>query len=185
MATGETRARVIATSVELFLRHGLHRTTLTEIARTAGISRPTLYGLFPDKAHLCAAVIEWFANAKTEEIIRRSANKETLGHKLRASLVACEALVDGGDGCFAKEALASEEPAIVAAIERSIAQREKALTQLIRDSGVDLKPMRLTAPKLARLISASMRGFVQHAGGPAETRDLRNALVRLIEQAVG
>jgi len=182
--TEETRDRVLAKSTELFARLGLHRTTFTEIARAAGISRPTLYVLFPGKSRLCAAVIERFGRETTAAMIQRAEKKDALGARLRAALVFREPLLVESDGCFARELFASEDPAIVEALNRVSEGREKALVRIIRDSRVDLKPLRLTAPKLARLISCSMRGFLAYSDSEAMARELANGLVRLIERAV-
>jgi AcrR family transcriptional regulator len=45
----ETRRRLIAAGTELFARHGLLRTTTTQIARAAGVAAGTFYLHFPDK----------------------------------------------------------------------------------------------------------------------------------------
>lgn len=45
----ETRRRLIESATELFARHGLPRTTTTQIARAAGVAAGTFYLHFPDK----------------------------------------------------------------------------------------------------------------------------------------
>ena len=48
----ETRRRLVESGTELFARHGLLRTTSTQIARAAGVAAGTFYLHFPDKQAL-------------------------------------------------------------------------------------------------------------------------------------
>ena len=52
----ETETRIIDAAYELFLTFGLRRTTLGQIAKQAGIGRPTLYRRFADKDAVTQAV---------------------------------------------------------------------------------------------------------------------------------
>ena len=53
----ERREGVITAAVAVFLRYGYARTTMADLATAAGLSRPTLYQLFPDKDEIFTAVI--------------------------------------------------------------------------------------------------------------------------------
>lgn len=53
----ERRESVITAAVAVFLRYGYARTTMADLATAAGLSRPTLYLLFPDKDEIFTAVI--------------------------------------------------------------------------------------------------------------------------------
>lgn len=53
----ERRAATVKAASEVFLRYGYARTTMAELAAAAGLSRPTLYELFPGKDDLFATVI--------------------------------------------------------------------------------------------------------------------------------
>src|SRR6266540_4088917 len=50
-----TRQRIIEAAVDLHATVGPARTSLTAVARRAGVSRPTLYAYFPDAPSLFAA----------------------------------------------------------------------------------------------------------------------------------
>lgn len=54
----ERRRDIVRAATRLFGRHGIARTSLTDIARTAGVSLPSLYDYFKDKQDLVAAVPE-------------------------------------------------------------------------------------------------------------------------------
>ncbi len=51
----ETRARIIALSVELFEAHGFDAITMEQIAEAADLAKATLYSYFPSKEHIVAA----------------------------------------------------------------------------------------------------------------------------------
>jgi AcrR family transcriptional regulator len=51
----ETRARIAAATASLHEEVGPARTTVTEVARRAGVQRPTVYNNFPDERGLFAA----------------------------------------------------------------------------------------------------------------------------------
>jgi AcrR family transcriptional regulator len=48
----ETRSAVVAAARDLFIDHGYARTTIADIARTAGVSVETIYAAFKNKATL-------------------------------------------------------------------------------------------------------------------------------------
>src|SRR5919108_6216974 len=50
-----TRRRIVEAAVELHRTKGPARTTLSDIARVAGVQRPTLYRHFPDERAILAA----------------------------------------------------------------------------------------------------------------------------------
>ena len=54
----ERRARIVDAARHLILRQGLRATTMEAIAREAKIAKPTLYGYFPDKEAVFAAIIQ-------------------------------------------------------------------------------------------------------------------------------
>src|SRR5215218_7640524 len=55
------RSRVLDTALELVGRHGLAELSMDELAATAGVSRATLYRLFPGKEALFAELVRRFS----------------------------------------------------------------------------------------------------------------------------
>jgi AcrR family transcriptional regulator len=58
----ERRGRIVDAARHLILRQGLRATTMEAIAREAKIAKPTLYGYFPDKEAVFAAIIQALAD---------------------------------------------------------------------------------------------------------------------------
>jgi len=54
----ERRRDIVRAATRLFGRHGIAQTSLTDVARTAGVPLPSLYDYFKDKQDLVAAVPE-------------------------------------------------------------------------------------------------------------------------------
>jgi AcrR family transcriptional regulator len=54
----EVRKKIIDAAYHLFLTRGYHKTTMEEIARVLGVTKPALYQYFPGKEDLYAAVAE-------------------------------------------------------------------------------------------------------------------------------
>jgi AcrR family transcriptional regulator len=54
----ERRLRIVQAATRLFGKHGIAQTSLTDIARAAGVPLPSLYDYFKDKQDLVAAVPE-------------------------------------------------------------------------------------------------------------------------------
>ncbi len=57
MATGELTERVVRSARDCFARYGVHRTTMGDVAKAAGISRQTLYNTVPGRDELVEAVV--------------------------------------------------------------------------------------------------------------------------------
>ena len=52
----------------MFFRYGYARTTMADLASAAGLSRPALYLVFPGKAEVFQAVVEWLS----EHLLKRA-----------------------------------------------------------------------------------------------------------------
>jgi AcrR family transcriptional regulator len=60
--TASTRRRIVAAAIELHGTLGPANTSLSSVARKAGVSRPTLYSHFPDEASLFhACTMHWMS----------------------------------------------------------------------------------------------------------------------------
>ena len=73
-AVGDTRTAILDAALAEVLAHGIRRTTASDIARRAGVSRQTLYRYWPDVQALLAALVtrELFA------VVPRGGSADTL-----------------------------------------------------------------------------------------------------------
>lgn len=55
------RADILEAARRLFVRHGYKKTTMEDIARAAGITKPTIYTYFEGKKDIMMRLVEWEA----------------------------------------------------------------------------------------------------------------------------
>ena len=154
---------VIRTTWQLITRHGIRAVRVDEIAQCLGMSKRTLYELFPDKTNLIAACLEQTSRQQKEKItqLREEYSGDPLQKLFRIIgkylgdiyLVDCEFLSDmkeksdfteayNNDGRFWREEIGS-------AVQSAI------------DSGnllADVNPTALTDRLLSSLFESRLRG---------------------------
>lgn len=71
------RDRIMLAAVELAGQDGVHRVTMSAVAARAEVSRPTLYGYFPDVAHVLEAWVDREVDevqARLQDVLDRDAD---------------------------------------------------------------------------------------------------------------
>jgi len=130
-----TRNRVLDAAADCFDRIGSARTSMTDIARAAGVSRQTVYVLFADRRGLTAALGARAAAAETGRLRADMAAGDTPAAQLRALL-----------GAIAARAAAT--PAAGAA-------RVEAATRLLDPAAPALAARGLSPAQLAAFVVAA------------------------------
>ena len=65
MAQRSKKEYIAAAALPLFLEHGFKGTSIDMVVKLTGVSKPTVYNHFPDKAALMEAVLAiWIENNK-------------------------------------------------------------------------------------------------------------------------
>lgn len=89
----EKKLQIIRAAAKRFDRHGLHKTTLDEIARDLRIGKATIYHYFESKDELYFQVLEWEGRLLLEDLKNILINPEiTLSEKLELYLTSKENL---------------------------------------------------------------------------------------------
>lgn len=83
---GRTRQRIIAATMQCVAELGYARTTIRQIARTAGVTSANLYNYFPNKAELVAAAIAARAEIALPRLRRASERPGTVVDRIEAVL---------------------------------------------------------------------------------------------------
>ncbi|WP_454731795.1 MULTISPECIES: TetR/AcrR family transcriptional regulator [Cupriavidus] len=180
--TDPARTRqVIQAAIDVFLRYGYVRTTMADIAKSAGLSRPNLYLSFPDKESVFRAVIETMVTAKFEDIKTGLGKRSGLEAKLR---FACESW--GAEGFEmvlanpdAKDMFDIGFPPVL----ESYFAFEELLADILGTS-VELSGLKVKAPELARVIVFGMKGFKDVAKDGKEMRRMIAALIETVTAAL-
>jgi AcrR family transcriptional regulator len=176
------RQRVVEAGIGVFLRYGYARTTMADIAQSAGLSRPTLYLAFPDKEGVFRAVIETMVAAKLGTIREGLTERSSLEAKLR---FACEAWgAEGFELVLANPDAKDMFNICFAPVREGYAAFEELIAGLLREplgrAGLDVQ-----ADELARVIVFSTKGFKDVARDGADMRRMIGVQVALISVALG
>jgi AcrR family transcriptional regulator len=92
------RSRILDTALELVGRHGLAELSMDELAAAAGVSRATLYRLFPGKEALFAAVVQRFSPFEPIAAVLEAAGDRPPAEVIPAVAHAMAAAMDGHMG---------------------------------------------------------------------------------------
>lgn len=148
--------RAMDGATDVFTRYGYARTTMADIAARAGMSRPALYLLFPDKEALFESVIRRMDALKLASIALALASMEDPGDKLR------KACTDWG--LHGVELAAAHPDAAdlfdlrFPAVRQVYANFEALVAGLIADQAVR-SGIEATPEELARALVYGMRGL--------------------------
>ena len=78
----EREEKIIEAAIQLFMRYGVKRTSMNDIAAEAGIARQTLYNAFSNKDAVLQATIRLLANRSHAGIEEGLKNTNNLGDRL-------------------------------------------------------------------------------------------------------
>ena len=168
-------------ATEVFCRYGFHRTTMGDIAQQAGMSRPALYLLFPDKDAVFTAVVRHMDEAKRAEISDEIASVSGLRAKL---LRACVSWGCHGVDLAAVHPDAADLFDLSFPVVREVYQNfQSFVAELIaaqpRRSQIEAGP-----EELARTLVYSLRGLRATAADGVEMRRLIAVLVDVFVRAI-
>jgi AcrR family transcriptional regulator len=180
-AAAARRHHIVTAAMSVFSRYGYTRTTMNDIAKAAGLTRPTLYQSFPDKEAVFRAVIDEMATQLFATIQEGLAKYQGLAEKLR---FACEswgaagfALVQANpdakdmfDLCF--------EP-----VKNSYIEFANLIAGILR-APLSKASLNVDAEELARIVLFSIKGFKETARDVEDMRRLIAAHTSVIAYAI-
>lgn len=77
----------------LFQRYGFRKTTMDEIARAAGITKPTVYNYFRGKKDIMVALVEWEASRVLETGLGSSGGDKSPIERLESMFLAVDSFL--------------------------------------------------------------------------------------------
>lgn len=177
----ERRTSIIEAATEVFLRYGFARTTMADIAKAAGLSRPTLYASFPDKAEVFRATIESMVADKMVEMESGIAAHQ--GFEAQLAYLSESWTVHGYDLVAANPDANDMFDMRFEVVRECYDAFEAILTDLIATALAD--PARHNEAKaLARMAAAAMKGFKEVAENSDDLRAMIRSLVIAVSAAV-
>jgi len=180
------RAAILDAALQVFGQYGYRRTSMDDIARTAGIGKGTIYLSFAGKDEVFRALSQALSQRMLDDAETARRQPGTAGEKLTAI---CAAWF----GTYAETIRRSPHAAelfdakhrLSADVFSRAASRYK---RLVRDTlaeaaaagELDLEAVGITADTAAELLIASARGLQSSAPSPATYRRQLSALVRVM-----
>ncbi len=152
----EKEMLVLKAAEEVFTRYGYARTTMGDIAATSGMSRPSLYLLFPDKDAIFARVIEEMDLRVHREIEAVLAELDSLQEKL---MHACLRWGLHGVELAAAHPDAGDLFDLRFSAVRKVYDRFQLLLVGILGEACETSGMKVTAAELARAMTYGLRGL--------------------------
>lgn len=172
---------IVLAATEVFLRFGLVRTTMNDLARAAGLTRPTLYLSFGDKQEIFDAVIDRMVSDKLSEIRAGMQRRKSFEAKLHFACInwsgASYDMLKTYPG--AVELFDYRQPAVQAAYSRLTDLLAEVLEIPLRRSG-----FKISAREAARTIALATRGLRELASSEDELRRVIEFQVKLVATAI-
>ena len=177
----DKRRRIGEAALEVFLRFGYRKVTMDDIARGAGMSRPALYLVFPNKESVFREVVRTGLDKLLDDIERGLPGRRTLAeqltHVFHVSSVGSYELV--GRAPAAAELLHASFDFVGDLFERYDRRLAEILERLLRAAARDPDGLRPTAAARARVLIAAARGFKSLAHDADDLSRLVSDLVQM------
>lgn len=168
--------------MRVFLRYGMARTTMSDVAQEAGISRQTLYAVFASKDDLMRGTIRFLANRTMAAIETDFARTQNLGERLDAvirhiairSFELLHASPDADDIVSGFNAACKEE------LDTNSARYRTLIEQMLQPYHDNISAAGMTVLALADFIQKSTLTIKHEATDLAHVTDLANSLKTLV-----
>ncbi|MDH7943435.1 helix-turn-helix domain-containing protein [Pseudohongiella sp. SYSU M77423] len=175
---------IVDAAMRVVLRYGMARTTMSDVAQEAGISRQTLYAIFSSKDELLRAIIRHLANRTVAEIEAEFARTSDLGERLDAviwqiagrSFELLRASPDADDIVSGFNAACKEE------LERNTARYRTLIEAMLQPYSERISGTGMSVPALADFIQKSTLTLKHEAADMAHLKTLAGSLKTLVLQ---
>ena len=181
----ERERKIVDAALEVIKRYGVSRSTMSDFAAEAGISRRTLYSVFNSKEALLAAVIQIYSAETIAALKAGCCPQQSFEEKIdfifnlltlepRAELDAmphADDFISGFDQ-MAREAIEATHPLFCVALEECLAPHKEQ----IEKAG-------LTVPQLAAYLRFTTKGVYKTARNRAHAAEILGTLRTLLVSA--
>lgn len=176
------RERILRAALKVFMSYGYRRTTMDDIARHVGMSRPALYLTFPGKEAIFRDVVDKGLNEMLREIEAGLPALKSLEAQLRHvfelwSVRTFETIMRAP---AANELMTSSYDCAKDVFERGAQRLAGILAQIIRDAVAEPGVLQPSAEVRARIMIAAVHGFKSAARDPQDMRALVHDMVRMV-----
>ncbi len=189
MSQENKRQTILQAALSVFIQYGYRRTSMEDIARSAGVSRASLYLQFKNKQEIFRTLSQQLhddaiARAKTA-LNRKGKLKDRLLAAVEEKNKDYELIygsAHGSDLIEANDSIASDitekatETFKVMLVENSIAAEKK--------QEIDLKSLNITAEEFAELLLAALKGIKSPPPTPEIYRSRTKNIIEIFMKAI-
>lgn len=177
----DRRQRILEAALGVFMRYGYRRTTMDDIAREVGKSRPALYLSFPSKEALLVGVVEMGFEATFRAIEAGLPGQESLPDKLMYvfELWSVRPFEQIARSPAAGELMSGDYTVANEVFARGAKRLAAILSGLIRAAVADPGALQPSAEVRARIMIAAAHGYKNVARDAQELRAFLQDLVRM------
>jgi len=175
--------KVLAAALDVFLRYGYKRVTMSDIAAAAGISRPALYLVFENKEEIFTSVYERWVKETLVDIESKISRLKTSEEKLRTAfeLWTVQPFERMRASSEAAELLECTFGFAQDSVNQGYRSFEKILLPVLKShSKFQGAQAKVSAEKTARILSGAVRGFKSVAKDASDIRSLIKGLLILL-----
>ncbi|CUK01553.1 DNA-binding transcriptional repressor AcrR [Ruegeria denitrificans] len=152
---------ILGAAIRCFMRFGVRRTTMNDIAHEAGLVRQTLYNVYSSKTDILCAAIKFQSDKGLNQIREQWSLTDDLGKKLDAyfehAIVASYDIIRAS--AEAADMISGHNSEGRAQLERVQAEKIIALTEILEPYSTAIATAGLTAGGLADYLNSAALGL--------------------------
>jgi AcrR family transcriptional regulator len=183
----EKTDKTLEAAKSILAKHGIRRTSMSDIAATAGVSRQTLYSRFDSKEGIVQAVISYSTDQIVDNITQAWASSDSIADKLdvffqQAIVHAYELMQTMPD---AADLFSAEHPMVSEAIQEAEKKYTQLLRTMLQPHADAIKAHGETAASVAGLITTTGYAMKHNATSVSDLRKKLITLRRMVVLMVG
>ena len=179
--------KIIESALQVFMRYGIRRTTMNDIAAEAGLVRQTLYTAYSSKNEVLRATIKYFSDKYWAAIEEEWKSSETLGEMLdiyfKHAIVSSFTVINASPG--AGDMVDGYNDAGKAEIRKIQANKKRALAGILAPFGNGITEAGLSIDQLADFVQNASIGVRNNAHDARHLKSLLAALKATVLSVTG
>lgn len=181
----EVKRKIVDAAFSCFIEKGYHGTTMGEIAKSLGVTKPALYQYFPGKEELFTAVAER-ARAEFKGILERSFAGRSLHEGSAILFDALLYYVPRFNGMYAEMLLlAARNESLRTVLRDDRTEDIRVIEQfIVRQQETGFIPRRIDPRILARACDALANGLLMDVMMGMDTEEAKEVWITSLEQMV-
>ena len=174
-------------AADVFLRYGIARTTMADIAKAAGVSRQTLYGRFDNKNGIASATMAYVMDRAVAQVRADWRGQQTVGARLDTYfehlIVHPYRLVQ--DSPDADDLLNGSDPRVRPAYKYATELKMAAMHDLLAPHAARCESAGQNIDRFARMVAAAAIGLKVSAESEEDLRALLDSLRTTVLAVLG